>query len=105
MEPASESRVRISSSGLTISTSADSAMSPAVTWPAPCLTSLRVTGCGANERRRIFFMLSTIWVTSSLTAGIVLNSWNTFAIWMEVTAAPSSEDSSTRRSALPSVTP
>ena len=62
-------------------------MSPAVTGPAPCFTSLSVTGCRANERSRSFLMLRTIWVTSSFTFGSVLNSWKTFAIWIEVTAA------------------
>ena len=50
-------------------------------------------------------MFRTIWVTSSLTFSIVLNSWKTPVIWMLVTAAPSSELRRTRRSALPSVTP
>ena len=80
-------------------------MSPAVTGPAPCLTSLRVIGWRAKERSRSFFTLRTIWVTSSFTFGSVLNSWKTLAIWIEVTAAPSSEFSSTRRRALPRVTP
>ncbi len=88
-----------------ISTSADSAMSPAVTGPAPRLMSFSVRAWRANERRRSFFVFRTICVTSSLTFGIVLNSWNTLLIWMLVTAAPSSELRRTRRSALPSVTP
>ena len=80
-------------------------MSAAVTGPAPRFISLRVTGWRANERSRSFFMLRTIWVTSSLTLSIVLNSWKTPAIWTDVTAAPSRELSRTRRSALPRVTP
>src|SRR6188474_3145669 len=66
-------------------------MSAAVTGPAPRLTSLSVRAWCANERSRSFFTFSTIWVTSSLTFSIVLNSWKTPAIWMLVTAAPSRE--------------
>ena len=44
MDPESLSRVSSVSSGLTISTSADSVMSAAVTGPAPRFISLRVTG-------------------------------------------------------------
>ena len=93
------------SSGLTISTSADSAMSAAMTGPAPLLMSRSWTGCDAKLLRRSFLTFRTIWVTSSLTPGIVENSWYTSRIWMDVTAAPSRDDRRTRRSALPSVTP
>ena len=58
-----------------ISTSADSTMSAAVTRPAPALTSLSWTGWAAKLRRRSFLTFRTIWVTSSLTPGIVVNSW------------------------------
>ncbi len=44
-------------------------------------------------------------MTSSLTPGMVLNSCETSRICTDVTAAPSSDESSTRRRALPSVTP
>ena len=44
-------------------------------------------------------------VTSSLTYGMEENSWATPSIETEVTAAPFSVLSSTRRSALPSVVP
>ena len=44
-------------------------------------------------------------VTSSRTPAIVENSCSTPSICAAVIAAPCSEDSSTRRSALPSVTP
>jgi hypothetical protein len=80
-------------------------MSAAVTGPAPRLMSCSVTGCCANERRRSFLTFSAIWVTSSLTFGMVLNSWKMPLIWTDVTAAPCSEFSRTRRRALPSVTP
>ena len=49
--------------------------------------------------------LSTMSVTSSSTPGSEENSCSTPSIWIDVTAAPCSEDSSTRRSALPSVRP
>ena len=93
------------SSGLTISTSADSAMSAAMTGPAPLLIRRSCTGWVAKLLRRSFLTFRTIWVTSSLTPGIVENSWYTSRTWMDVTAAPSSEERSTRRSALPRVTP
>ena len=44
-------------------------------------------------------------MTSSLTPAMVLNSWLTSRICTDVTAAPSRDESSTRRRALPSVTP
>ena len=55
-------------------------MSAAVTAPAPLLTSLSWTGCDAKLLRRSFFTFRTIWVTSSLTPGIVENSWYTSRI-------------------------
>ncbi len=101
----SESIVISTSSGLTISMSADSAMSAAITGPAPLFIRRSWTGWVAKLLSRSFLTLSTIWVTSSLTPGIVENSWYTSRTWMEVTAAPSRDESRTRRSALPSVTP
>src|SRR5476651_2051291 len=50
-------------------------------------------------------MFSTMSTTSSRTPGIDENSCSTLSILIDVTAAPCSEDSSTRRSALPSVRP
>ena len=50
-------------------------------------------------------MLRTMSVTSSRTPGIDENSCSTPSMCTDCTAAPCSEDSSTRRSALPSVTP
>ena len=44
-------------------------------------------------------------MTSSLIPGMLENSCETSEIRTEVTVAPSSEESSTRRSALPSVIP
>ena len=42
-------------------------------------------------------------VTSSLTPGIVVNSWSTSSIRMLVTAAPGMLDRSVRRSEFPKV--
>ena len=102
---ASGSRVAIFASGLTISTSLVVWMSAAVTSPGPVFSSVRVTGSLANERRRTFFRLRTISTTSSLTPGIVENSWLTPRMRAAVMAAPGSDDRSTRRSELPSVVP
>src|SRR5665647_909196 len=44
-------------------------------------------------------------VTSSLTPLMVVNSWATPSIFTELTAAPSRDESSTRRRALPNVCP
>ena len=44
-------------------------------------------------------------VASSTVPGIGENSWSTPSIFTAVTAAPSMEDSSTRRIALPTVVP
>ncbi|SLC53398.1 Uncharacterised protein [Mycobacteroides abscessus subsp. abscessus] len=44
-------------------------------------------------------------VTSSFTPGTVVNSWRTPSIRMLVTAAPGIDESSVRRSELPSVYP
>ena len=71
----SESRVISTRSRFTISTSADSRTSAARTGPAPLLVSRSWTGCVAKLFIRSFFVFRTIWVTSSLTPGIVENSW------------------------------
>ena len=78
---------------------------PAVTSPGPCARSDRRLGPSACMRSAICFTLSTMSVTSSRTPAIEENSCSTPSIWIEVTAAPCSDDSSTRRSALPSVRP
>src|SRR3954447_19596597 len=61
--------------------------------PSPCI---RMASC---------FTFSTRSVTSSRTPWMLLNSCSTPSIFSAVTAAPCNEDSSTRRSALPSVMP
>ena len=54
-------------------------------------------------RQTMPFRFSTMSVTSSLTPRIVENSWATPSIRTLVTAAPASDESSTRRSELPNV--
>ena len=99
------SRVAMARSGLTISTWSGQRTSLAVTVPGPGTSSWALTGSSEKERRRSFLMLSTIWVTSSLTSGMVENSWCTPSMRMEETAAPGREERSTRRMALPMVWP
>ncbi|GJE70181.1 hypothetical protein CHKEEEPN_1715 [Methylorubrum podarium] len=62
-------------------------------------------GWSVCERSAIVLMLRTMSVTSSRTPGIDENSCSTPSICTEVTAAPWSEESSTRRRELPSVVP
>ena len=50
-----------------------------------------------------FLRLRMMSVTSSRTPGSVVNSCATPSIFTDVTAAPSSDESSTRRSELPNV--
>ncbi len=51
----------------------------------------------------ICFKLRMMSETSSTTPEIDENSWSTPSMWMAVMAAPSIEDSSARRRALPTV--
>ena len=85
--------------------SAPASMSPALTTPGPSLRSTRRFGPSACLRSAISLMLRTMSVTSSRTPAMEENSCSTPSICTEVTAAPCSEESSTRRSALPSVVP
>ena len=80
-------------------------MSPALTTPGPCLRTTMRFGPSPCILMAISLMLRTMSVTSSRTPAIEENSCSTPSIWTAVTAAPCSEDSSTRRSALPSVRP
>ena len=80
-------------------------MSPAFTSPGPCLRSETRLGPSACMRNAIIFTLSTMSVTSSRTPWMDENSCSTPSMEMAVTAAPCNEDSSTRRSELPSVRP
>ena len=80
-------------------------MSPAVTRPGPVLRRVMRLGASVCERIAMVLMLRTMSVTSSRTPGIDENSCSTPSICTEVTAAPWSDDRSTRRRALPSVVP
>ena len=93
----------MTSPGLWISTPAGGVMSPAVTSLGPDLRRYMTTGSSFSEDRTISLMLRMIWATSSLTPGIVRNSWGTPSMRTLVTAAPGMEDSSVRRRELPSV--
>src|SRR5215510_874497 len=99
------SSVQITWSGLRISISAPVSMSPARATPGPSfLSTMRFTP-SACCLSAISLMLSTMSVTSSRTPGIDENSCSTPSICTDVMAAPCSDDSNTRRSALPSVRP
>ena len=85
------------------STPAGGTMSAAVTSPAPCLRRYITTGSSFSDETTSCLMLRMSSVTSSLTPGTVENSCSTPSMRMLVTAAPGIDDSSVRRSELPSV--
>src|SRR6266496_3360952 len=97
--------VPIWSSGLMTSMSAGGTMSAAVTSPGPVARRNIVAGSLVSERSRSSLMLRMMSVTSSLTPGMLENSCRTPSIFIDVTAAPGMDDSSVRRSELPSVYP
>src|SRR6185437_3609550 len=99
------SRVQSTSSGFITSMSAPVSIMPAVTSPGPVWRTRIFFGPSPCMRRPIALMLRTMSVTSSRTPGIEENSCSTPSICTEVTAAPCSEESRMRRSALPSVRP
>ena len=79
-------------------------MSLAVTSPGPVATSgASISVASVCIRHTISLRLRTMSVTSSFTPEIVENSWATPSMRTLVTAAPASDDSSTRRSELPKV--
>src|SRR5213080_3440413 len=81
-------------------------MSEAFTGPAPFFESrTSISGDSPCRRQIRFLKLRRMSVTSSRTPGRVVNSCATPSILTEVTAAPSSEESSTRRSEFPNVYP
>src|SRR5919201_391098 len=99
-------RFASTSSGFRTSSSAGASMSPAVTSPGPRLaTCTSISGESPCSRQIRFFMLRMMSVTSSRTPGSVVNSCAVPSILTDVTAAPSSDESSTRRSELPNVYP
>src|SRR6266508_2626158 len=99
-------RWAISRSGLRISSSAGASMSEAFTAPAPLFaTWTSISGESPCRRQTRFLRLRMMSVTSSRTPVRVVNSCEMPSILTEVTAAPSSDESSTRRSELPNVWP
>ncbi len=92
-------------SGLRISTSASGCRSPAVTSRFPFTSSRSSFGLSLCSLNDSSFRLRMSCVTSSTTPEIVENSCSTFSIFTDVTAAPGIDESSTLRSAFPSVTP
>ena len=79
-------------------------MSRAVMSPGPVTTSgASISEASECIRQTMPLRLSTMSVTSSLTPRTVENSCATPSIRTLVTAAPASEESSTRRSELPNV--
>ena len=79
-------------------------MSFAFTSPGPVATSgASTSSASVCMRTTMSLRLRTMSVTSSLTPGIVENSWATPSMRTLVIAAPPSEDSSTRRRLLPNV--
>ena len=98
------SSVAMCTSGLRISTPAGRSMSLAVISPGPLTTSGASTSVASECMRQTMpLRLSTMSVTSSLTPGMVENSWATPSMRTLVTAAPAREESSTRRSEFPKV--
>src|SRR5947209_115305 len=80
-------------------------MSPAVMVLGPDFFTTMRFGPSPCILMAISLMLSTMSVTSSRTPGIDENSCSTPSMCTDCTAAPCSEESRTRRSAFPSVTP
>ena len=102
---APSSSVQICRSGLSTSTSPTVWMSPAVTAPGPCFFTTMRLGPSPCILIAMSLMLSTMSVTSSRTPAIEENSCSTPSMCTDCTAAPCSDDSRMRRSALPSVWP
>ena len=79
-------------------------MSAAVTEPGPFFAMCTsISGDSPCSRATRFLRLRMMSVTSSRTPGRVVNSCAVPSTFTDVTAAPSSEESSTRRSELPNV--
>src|ERR1700733_1738552 len=102
---APSSSVQICRSGLSTVTSPTVWMSPAVTAPGPCFFTTMRLGPSPCILIEISLMFSTMSVTSSRTPAIEENSCSTPSMCTDCTAAPCSEESRMRRSALPSVWP
>src|SRR4028119_1118037 len=92
-------------SSSTISTSALSSMSDALTSPGPVFITSSSTGSSRSSLNFRSLMLRTISTTSSFTPGTVENSWLTPSMRILVTAVPSRPESITLRRELPRVCP
>jgi hypothetical protein len=92
-------------SGSRISTSPSVSMSLAFTSPALSIRRYSVLVVSTCILSGTCFRLRMMSVASSTTPGMGENSCRTPSIFTAVTAAPSIEDSSTRRMALPIVVP
>ena len=90
---------------LTTSTFALPEMSLAVTTPSLLTERNTVSGPLEKSFTRSFLRFRRTFITSSLTPGSAWYSCVAFSMRTAVTAAPSRLDSSTRRSALPTVWP
>ena len=80
-------------------------MSPAVTVRGPLTLIRTVSVRGTCSFTGTFFRFRMMSVTSSITPESEENSWRTPSILIAVIAAPSTEESRIRRSALPIVVP
>ena len=79
-------------------------MSRAVTSPGPfAISGASISPASVCMRQTTSLRFRTMSVTSSVTPLIVENSCATPSIRTDVTAAPTSDDSSTRRRELPNV--
>ena len=78
---------------------------PAVTIVGPCTLRRPTIGSFVSVLNTISFKLRSISKTSSLTPGIVENSWLTPAILTATIADPSKSDNNVRLRAFPNVVP
>ncbi len=103
---ASFARVATCCCGFRISTRGPAWMSAAVTARSPRTRMCAISSVAPSfSLTRTSFRLRTMSVTSSATPGSVENSCSTPFTRTATIAAPWSDDSSTRRSALPMVVP
>src|SRR5689334_285665 len=102
---APSSRWHSTRSGLSTTTSPTVWMSPAVTTAGPDFFTTMRLGPSPCILMAMSLMLSTMSVTSSRTPAIEENSCSTPSMCTDCTAAPCSEESRMRRSALPRVKP
>ena len=102
---APSSRWQMTRSGFITSMSPVVAIWPAVISPGPVAESWRRLGPSPSMRSATCFTFRTMSVTSSRTPARLENSCSTPSILIAVTAAPCSDERSTRRSELPSVSP